>query len=84
MKTIAQRWAEASQAGEATVAALPEIQRLAFQMMFYAGYNACLLATMELANLTDDEAMAALQAQRQELLEVEAMGLRAVSGVVPS
>lgn len=78
MKTVAQRWVESSQA--MGVADKPGPIKAALLLAFYAGYTACIQATMDLADLTEEQAMAALEAQRTELLSVEAAAHQAIHG----
>lgn len=78
MKTIAQRWVASSQA--MGLANKPGPMRAALMLAFYAGYSACIDATLDLADMTEEQAMAALQAQRSELLSVEAAAHQAIHG----
>lgn len=78
MKTVAQRWVEASVASG--VAALPAAQRAAFMLTFYGGFIACVQATMELAELPEAEAMARLQAMHAEISEVHSLAEQAIYG----
>lgn len=78
MKTIAQRWVASSQA--MNLADKPGPIRAALMLAFYAGYSACIDATLDLADMTEEQAMVALQAQRTELLSVEAAAHQAIHG----
>ena len=78
MKTVAQRWVEASAASG--VAALPAAQRAPYMLMFYSGFTACVQATMELAELPEAEAMAKLQHMHAEINGVHSLAEQAIFG----
>ena len=78
MKTVAQRWVEASAASG--VAALPAAQRAPYMLMFYSGFTACVQAVTELSELPEAEAMAWLQAMHAEISEVHGLAEQAIYG----
>lgn len=77
------RWARCMARSGLDKVADSQTQGLAM-MTFYAGFAACLEATLELGDRPDDEAQRLLAALHHEMAMVRGVAERAMSGGTPS
>lgn len=77
--TIAGRWKQHFEASGLDKA-LPRREQALAMLMFYAGFGAALDATLEIADLSDQEAVHLLTALHSEIKQLEAMAGRILGG----
>lgn len=77
-RSIAQRWVDCCEQGGMN--AIPKPEKARGMLLFYAGFSAALEANMELANLSEEQAMQVLTMMHAEMRQFEAMATQAVLG----
>lgn len=82
-RTVSGRWKD-HVAASGIDKTLPRREQAMAMLMFYAGFSAALDAAREIADYSDDDAVALLQGLEREIMQVEALASRVVAGVTPS
>lgn len=77
-RSVAQRWADCCK--RSGMDAIPKPEKARGMLLFYAGFYAALEANMELADLSDEQAMRVLTAMHAEMRQFEALVTQAVLG----